>query len=281
MVEVIAATPVDRAGARTWPPDWSGSRSGRPRWSPIFIAVEALLSANVISFTEPLNIVGTITLPLLGGIFPMLLLVVSRRRGERIPGRVIGALGWRVTAVLIGALYLASLVAFGLWIWHEPLERLAALATAGAMVGLAVVTWRRGAFAPRTVVEYRVEAGPPAYGVLSLLSGGRPFSAEIGLGETTGDRTVTAAETVINSPNRLRTITIALPARAARELELWIHAISPDGSSTPASSAVELAADGQVQALRIDGRTDAPLIVAGSGGAILVTISPANVLAQS
>jgi len=225
--------------------------------------------------------VGTITLPLLGGLFPMLLLVASRQRGERLPGRVIGALGWRVTAVLIGALYLASLIAFGLWIWHEPLERLAALATAGAMIALALVTWRRGAFAPRTVVEYRVEAGPPAYGVLSLLSGGRPLSAEIGLGETTGDRSLTAAEAIINAPNRLRTITIALPARAARELELWIHAISPDGTSTPAASALELASDGQVQALSVDGRTDAPLVVPGTGEAVLLTISPSSVPAQS
>jgi len=280
MIEVIAATPL--MGARS---DLAARLVGFAiRAAPlvaIFIAVEALLSANVISFTEPLNLVGTITLPLLGGLFPMLLLVASRQRGERLPGRVIGALGWRVTAVLIGALYLASLIAFGLWIWHEPLERLAALATAGAMIALALVTWRRGAFAPRTVVEYRVEAGPPAYGVLSLLSGGRPLSAEIGLGETTGDRSLTAAEAIINAPNRLRTITIALPARAARELELWIHAISPDGTSTPAASALELASDGQVQALSVDGRTDAPLVVPGTGEAVLLTISPSSVPAQS
>jgi hypothetical protein len=247
----------------------------------IFIAVEALLSANVISFTEPLNVVGTITLPLLGGLFPMLLLVASRKRGERIPGRVIGALGWRVTALLIGALYLASLIAFGLWIWHEPLERLAALATAGAMIALALVTWRRGAFAPRTVVEYRVEAGPPEYGVLSLLSAGRPLSAQISLGETTGNRTLTAAEIVINAPNRLRTISVALPARAGRELELWIHSIAADGSSLPAASHVELAGVGDVQAIRIGGRTDTPLIVSGAGEAAVLTISLSGVPAQS
>ena len=147
MVEVIAAVPS--MASQSGPA--AGLIGFATRAAPlgaIFIGVEALLNAGVISFTEPLNIVGTITLPLLGGLFPMLLLMASRQRGERIPGRVIGPLGWRVTAVLIGSLYLASLVAFGLWIWHEPLERLAAIATAAAMVGLALVTWRRGAFAP-------------------------------------------------------------------------------------------------------------------------------------
>ncbi len=51
----------------------------------IFVIVAVLLQADGISFTEPLNIVGTLTLPLLGGVFPMLLLVAARRRGERLP----------------------------------------------------------------------------------------------------------------------------------------------------------------------------------------------------
>jgi amino acid permease len=247
----------------------------------IFVGVEALLGAGVISFTEPLNMVGTITLPLLGGVFPMLLLVVSRQRGERLPGLVIGPLGWPVTAVLIASLYLLSLLAFGLWIWHQPLERLAAIATAVAMVGLVLVTWRRGAFASRTVVEYRVEAGPPAYGVLSLLSAGRPLAAEIGLGETTGVRTLTAAETVINAPNRLRTITVSLPGRAARQLELWVHAVSADGSSTQAPSDVEVVVAGESRTVRMDGRTDGPVIVSQGGDAAVLTISLAGAPAPS
>ncbi len=280
MVEVIVAVPFMTA------------QSGRTarlvgfviRAAPliaIFIGVEALLRSDVISFTEPLNVIGTITLPLLGGLFPMLLLMASRQRGERIPGRVVGPLGWRVTAILVGALYLASLVAFGVWIWHEPLERIAAIGVALAMVVLAAVSWRRGAFAPRTVVEYRIEAGPPEYGVLSVLSSGRPLAAEIGLGETTGQRAVRAAETVVHAPNRLRTITVGLPVRAARELELWIHAISPDGSSIHASSSVELVVADEAQSVRIDGRTDAAVFVAGQGGAAVVTISLTGVPAQS
>jgi len=280
MIEVIAAVPGMAAE--------SGPVAELARFviraSPllaIFIGTEALLNAGIISFTEPLNIVGTITLPLLGGLFPMLLLMVSRQRGERVPGRVIGPLGWRVTAALIGSLYLASLIAFGLWIWHAPLEQFAALATALAMVVLVVVTWRRGAFAPRTVVEYRVEPGPPAYGVLSVLSGGQPLAAEIGLGETTGDRQLTTAETVIHAPNRLRTVTVALPVQAARELEVWVHSISPDGSSTPASSVVELAGAGDVRTIRIDGRTQAPSVLADDGRAAVLTISLAGIQSQS
>lgn len=280
MAEAVAAIPIAR---------WRSRRSGRltgfaigvAPLVAIFVTVEWLLSTGGITFTEPLNVVGTITLPLLGGVLPMLLLVASRRRGERLPGWMIGPLGQPITALLIGSLYLFSVFAFGLWIWHEPLQRLAAIATGVAIVALPVVAWRRGAFVPRTVVEYRVEAGPPAYGVVSVLSAGRPLVAEIGLDETTGLRTVTAPETTVGAPNRLRSVSVSLPVHAARELELWVHAISSDGSSTATSSTVELVAADDVRTIQIDGQKGGPVVVPLEHDRTVLTISLAGEPAQS
>ena len=242
----------------------------------IFIAVEGLLDTGAISFTEPLSVVGTITLPLLGGVLPMLMLVAARRRGERLPGRVIGPLGLPITALMIGAVYVFAVAAFGLWIWHEPLERLAAIAVSVATVALALVSWRRGAFAPRTVVEYRVEPGPPAYGVVSVVSRGRPMVAEIGLHETTGLRRVAAAETVVSAPNRLRSVSVALAEHASGDLELWIHSIAGDGSSVPTPSDVQLIVAGNTMTIGIDGRIAAPVVVPLGSDSAVLTISLAN-----
>jgi amino acid permease len=238
----------------------------------IFVAVAFLLSNGRISFTEAINVIGTLTLPLLGGVFPMLILVAARRRGERLPGRVIGPLGHPIAALLIGSIYFAAVLAFGLWIWHEPIERAAALAVAAAILVLAVVSWRHGAFAPRTVVEYRVETGPPSFGVLSVLTEGRPLVSEIGLNETTGSRTSTSSEATVSAPNRLRTITVGLPGLSPRELELWIHSISSDGSSTTVASGVQIAAGDSVTTIRLEGQTAAPVVELGPGPTTL-TIS--------
>lgn len=227
----------------------------------IFIVVELLLDAGDISFTEPTNVVGTITLPLLAGVFPMLIVVAARRRGERLPGRVIGLLGHPATAVVIGSLYLVSVVAFGLVIWEGPIQRIAALATASAIVALALVTWRRGAYAPRTVVEYRVEPGPPSRGIVSVLSGGRPLPSRIRIGETTGHLEVDGSEARINAPNRVRDVRVSLPHLAARELELWVHAITGDGASVPVTTAVHLSVAGDVSEFQLDGRTAEPVIL--------------------
>ena len=51
----------------------------------IYALVVVLLNAGAISFTAPLSFIGTLTLPLLGGVFPVLLLLAARRRGERLP----------------------------------------------------------------------------------------------------------------------------------------------------------------------------------------------------
>src|SRR4029078_1585796 len=45
----------------------------------IFLVVEVLLSRGSISFTEPLNLVGTLTLPLLSGVLPIPLFLARRR----------------------------------------------------------------------------------------------------------------------------------------------------------------------------------------------------------
>ena len=246
----------------------------------IFIVVEALLSTGGISFTEAINVIGTLTLPLLGGVFPMLILVAARRRGERLPGRVIGPLGHPLVALLIGSIYLVAVAAFGLWIWHEPLERAAALAVAAAIVVLAVVSWRRGAFAPRAVIEYRVEPGPPAYAVLSVLSAGQPLVAQIALHETTGIRRLTSSEATVSAPNRLRSVTVGLPGLSAGELELWVHEISADGSSTHVPSAVAIDVGGTTTDVPPNARSEASTVELGPDSAIL-TISLAAAAAPS
>ena len=90
----------------------------------------------------------------------MLLLVAARRRGDRLPGRIIGPLGWPAVALAIGGVFLFGVVSFGLWIWDSTRWNARPPWSSGvAMVALTIVSWRRGAFTPRTVVEYRLETG--------------------------------------------------------------------------------------------------------------------------
>ena len=232
MAEVLPAIPGIR---------WR-SRIGRPRpidfvvraapLAAIFGLVAVLLNAGTISFTGPLSLIGTLALPLLGGVFPMMLLVAARRRGDRVPGWIIAPLGRPIVALGIGSIFFLAVLSFGLWIWNGWLERILALGVAFLIVALTVITWRRGAFNARAVVEYRVEAGPPEIGVLSFVSAGRPMVANVELDELTGGRRIAGNEVLIHAPDRLRAINVALPSDAALERKLWVHWIDADGSSS-------------------------------------------------
>src|SRR5262245_11126787 len=59
----------------------------------IFLAIEGLLLTGQESFAGPLGFLGALAVPLLAGIFPMLMLAASRRKGEFVPGVTFGFLG--------------------------------------------------------------------------------------------------------------------------------------------------------------------------------------------
>ena len=244
------------------------------RFAPIvalFGIVIVLLGSGSISFTEPLAIIGALTLPLLGGVFPMLILVAARRRGERVPGLVFGPIGWPIVALAVGALFLAGVVVFGLWIWEGPLERAAAIGIGVSIVVLTVVSVRRGAFTPRTVVEYRVESGPPELGVVSVVSAGKAVPAAIRASDFTGERTLSGPVALVSSPTRLQRLRLELPATVAPDLTLWLHAVTPDGSSARTPGAIDVAV-GSAAPARFEGTVD-ELVVPSSTNPTTLTLS--------
>lgn len=207
----------------------------------IFVAVVILLQAGQVSLTGVLALVGTLTVPLLGGVFPMLLLVAARRRGERVPGTVLGLLGQPAVAGVVAFVFLLGVAAFGLWIWTDPVQRALALGVSAATLVLVALSVRRGAFRPRTIVEYRVEAGPPALGFVSVVSAGRDVPATVDVTEGGADRRLGPPPSVVHSPERVRSVAVGLPAALAPELLVWVHAVSADGASAPQADAMDLA----------------------------------------
>jgi hypothetical protein len=241
----------------------------------IFVAVEALIALGSISFTGPLSIVGTLTLPLLGGIFPMLMLVAARRKGDRIPGRVIGLLGDRVVvAVTIGVFFLAEL-SYGLLIWTGPVERTLALLVAAAVPAVWLLSWRRGAFRSRTVIELRSEPGPPEWGILSVTAAGRPLVTELALADDGDARRTTASSVAIADPGRLRSVLVTLPTVGTAELKVWAHRVAHDGDSTAIPARVSTTGGARTLDLSLSPR-DGQAIADNPGGTIRVDLSSAT-----
>jgi hypothetical protein len=205
-----------------------------------FVLLEWLILTEQGSFSGLLSLVGTITVPLLGGVFPMLMLAASRRKGDYVPGTVLGVVGHPVSVAGISALFLAGVLAHGLVIWESPLERLAALGVTVLIVGMTIIVHARGAFRPRTVIELRRDDGLRDGAVFNVTSAGRPAPTEVRLASAFEEQTIVAASGEIGDLARLRSVTVEIPEGPARELKVWLHRVSPTGDSSAIPATLEL-----------------------------------------
>jgi hypothetical protein len=110
---------------------------------------EVLIAERIASFNEVMSLGGVFSNALVSGVVPMLLVLASRRRGDRTPSATIGPLGGPAVVAVTTALYAALLVAMATVLFDDAVYRVAAGAAA---VVLAYVVWesiRGGAFRPR------------------------------------------------------------------------------------------------------------------------------------
>jgi hypothetical protein len=197
----------------------------------VFVLAEWLLLTGRDSFAEPLSFLGVIVISLLGGIFPVLLLKASQRKGEIVPGLVYRWLGHPLIVTGIYLLFLANLFVHGLVIWQNPVERAAALAAGVLMIATTLLLVRQNAFAPRAVIELREDQREPGRAAFVITSRGQPATAEVRLGYADGEDLVQAAAGDVRAFSSLRKAYFHLPATRARELKVWAHRITADGDS--------------------------------------------------
>ena len=93
----------------------------------VFLLTEWLFFTRTQSFTNVIAFAGVIGNSLVGGIFPILLLLSSRRKGELIPATVINQLDRPWLLAGIYSLFVAILLIHGLFIWHSAIARFSAL----------------------------------------------------------------------------------------------------------------------------------------------------------
>ncbi len=197
----------------------------------VFLLTEWVLLTGRGSFAGPLSFMGVIVISLLSGIFPVLLLIASRRKGEIVPGVVYRFLGHPLLTAGIYLLYLAGLFLHGLVIWENPVQRAVALAVGLLMLGVTIALARRGAFAPRLVVELREDRSGGGQAIFAITAGGQPVPAAVRLGYPDGEQSYEAARGEVAAFSSLRYAEFQLPAIQARDLKVWTHKITPEGDS--------------------------------------------------
>lgn len=196
-----------------------------------FLLAEWIAITGFGTFTNLLGVVSAMSLPLLAGIFPVLLLAATRRKGDFVPGVVYRLLGHPALLVIVYLFFLGVIFIHGGLIWETVVTRLIAFLVGLVVLGVTLVILRRGALAPRMVVELRADqrAGRPSF--VALTAKGQAVPAEVRLGYAESEQQVPANSGPIPDVAALRYARVHLPVTPAQELKIWSHTITPDGTS--------------------------------------------------
>jgi hypothetical protein len=215
------------------------------------------------SFAWLMSFSGVVTNSLAAGIFPALLLISSRRKGDLVPGVVYHSLGHPLVVGTICVLFLGNLFIHGLVIWQNPLARISAVFVGLLIIGVTIAMVRRGVFAPRIVVELREDQDDEGKAAFTITAGGKPASADVRLGYPEGEQGHQTVSGTVPMFSALRYATFHLPATAARELKVWAHKVTPDGGSEGLPALLEVHCGNEIR------RFDLTL----SGGEVVLPLS--------
>ena len=245
--------PAPMEEARRRPPQGQGVRAAllgrRGRFvigaAPVFAcfaATEWMLLTGSGSFAGLLGFIGVIVGSLLAGIFPVLLLVASRRKGEYMPRLVHRLLGHPILLGCLYLLFLGNLLVHGLLIWQEPWLRAGAVLIAAAVVAMTACMIRQGTFSPRLNIEVR-EDKAEGRAFFAITAGGQESTSNVTLKYRDSEQYLQASAGEIPAFSSLRHAHFEpAVARSARQLpqqlKVRVHTVTPEGDSEPIGGSI-------------------------------------------
>jgi amino acid permease len=270
------------------PPQWQGVRGallGRRGRSVLgvapvfacFAATEWMLLTGAGSFAGLIGFTGVIVGSLMAGVFPVLLLVASRRKGEYMPRLFHRLLGHPILLGCLYLLFLGNVLVHGLVIWQEPWLRAGAVLIAAAVVAMTARMIRQGTFSPRLNIEVR-EDKPEGRASFTITAGGQESPGNVTLKYDGSERHLQASAGEIPAFSSLRHAIFEPglphdPRQTPRQLKVRVYKATPDGDSEPISGSITVQTCGETKRYDIQlakGRVTLPLV----GATCRVDIEP-------
>ncbi|HEX6235509.1 MAG TPA: aromatic amino acid transport family protein [Jiangellaceae bacterium] len=196
----------------------------------VFAVAEALLVTNRESFTGSLSAAGTLAVPFIAGVIPVLLFASAQRRGDGVPEPAADWLANRALSAAVYAVFVLALLAHAAVIWTSPVARISA--TLAAVIGLALTAYvlRIGAMRPLVSVELRRDRDQARYR-LRVMAGGTPATMPVfadGHDVLTPDR-----RGAVDLPRWAATVAVDLAPEGIDQLRLWSHEVDTIGETEP------------------------------------------------
>ncbi len=212
----------------------------------VFALAEWLAFTGAGSFASLLGVLGAFALPLLSGIFPVLLFAATRRKGEFVP---------RGTPLFFGNLFLLGAVYFlfvgiifvyGFFIFQDSLARVLILAVGIATLVVTLMMLQRGAFAARLVLLVEKEERTARVSRIAIVENGHAARAQVELEYATRAENFHATRHEFLWQG-LRALRVRVDASPARTVKLWGMRFTPEGARQGINARVEIQNGTQVE----------------------------------
>lgn len=212
----------------------------------VLLLAEWLAFSGTTSFASLLGIVSAFALPLLSGVFPILLLAATRRKGEFIPRGAARFLGNPIFLTAMYFLFVALIFGYGIFIFQDPLARVLILAVGIATLGVTFVMRQRGAFAARLVVLVQKDERDAYASKFAVVENGYPARAHIELAYATRAEKFRATHHEF-SWRELRALRVRVTVSPARSVKLWGMCFTKDGAAKGLNARVEMQNDARAE----------------------------------
>lgn len=222
----------------------------------VFAVVEVLLLTGTASFSGPLAVIGTLAVPVLIGVFPMLMVAAARRRGDRLPRSVIGLVGRAPVVAAVWLLYVLGIAAHVV-IWRQPIDQLLAVAATVGAVVVTLLILRRGALRPGASLEVRYEPDRDDRPEVGLVVRGRPVDVS--------SRFESPSEMRVDLP----------PGLDVPNLRLWVHRVLADDVSEGLPVAAWVESNGRETPVVLGSDGEATVALGGTPATVLLSGLPA------
>ena len=218
----------------------------------VFAAAEVLLITNNESFTGSLGAIGTLALPIVAGVVPILLLAATRRRGDYIPGWTLSSLGNRSVLAAVHLVFVVALILHAAVLWASPLARLAAGVMALIMVVITARVLRSEAMRPLATVELR-RSREVGRSQLSAVANGTGASVRASA-SARSETSPLVVEGTAELPMSADLVSVDLDGVPAEDIRVVVHEVDTAGASTPIDAVCTLRSpDGHLKQLPVDG----------------------------
>jgi len=248
-----------------------GGRFGL-RISPIaaaFLLTEWMLYTGKGSFSGVLNLIGVIVVPLLGGVFPVLMLAASRRKGEHLPGKVLRFFGNPLLLMGLYLLFLSSLFVYGLLIYRQPASRAAVLLVGAFVPALTIWMFMKKGFVRLATVELQWTKEQEGKNLFKITCGGEPLETEVSFAYRDRIKTLRSSGGMVERALELKNAVFSIPTKGTGELKVLAHTVTSDGSSSPLEGILEVSGqEGNEEPLRYDLKL--------AGGSLLIPIDSSS-----